>query len=74
MKPFRRGISVGAAVTFLLLAAPFDGAGAAPEDSPDSEQAGQGDERRADAAERALRNRPVEPPRSSGTLLTPQPP
>ncbi len=69
MRRLRRSTSVGAALTLLLVIAPGDGASAAPKDPPPSQQGGQGgqgDEQRADPADRPPRNRP-QPPRSSGT-------
>ncbi|HSH61086.1 MAG TPA: hypothetical protein VK988_15895, partial [Acidimicrobiales bacterium] len=66
MRRLRRGISIGAALTLLLLGAPVDGASAAPDDPATSEQGGQGEERRADPADRPPRTRPA-PPRSAGT-------
>jgi hypothetical protein len=57
---FRRGISVGTALTLLLLTAPVGSAAAAPEDPPASQQ-GQGEEQRADAAQQRPRKKPVEP-------------
>ncbi len=50
MRRLRRGISIGAALTLLLLGAPVDGAAAAPKDRSPSQQGGQDDERRAAAA------------------------
>ncbi|MDP9471772.1 MAG: right-handed parallel beta-helix repeat-containing protein [Chloroflexota bacterium] len=66
MKRLRRAISIGAALTSLVLVVPLQGATAAPEDRPASEQGGQGEERRADPADRPPRKRPA-PPRSPGT-------
>ncbi len=65
MRRLRHSIGVGAALTLLLLT-PLDGAVAAPDDPAASEQGGQGEERRADPADRPPRKRPA-PPRSSGT-------
>ncbi|MDP9412221.1 MAG: right-handed parallel beta-helix repeat-containing protein, partial [Actinomycetota bacterium] len=65
MRRLRHSIGVGAALTLLLLT-PLDGAVAAPDDPAASEQGGQGEERRADPADRPPRTRPA-PPRSSGT-------
>jgi parallel beta-helix repeat protein len=66
VKRLRRGISIGAALTSLVLVVPFQGAAAAPKDQSPSQQGGQGEERRADPADRPPRTRPA-PPRSAGT-------
>jgi parallel beta-helix repeat protein len=66
VKRLRRGISIGAALTSLVLVGTLQGAAAAPKDRSASQQGGQGEERRADPADRPPRTRPA-PPRSAGT-------
>ncbi len=65
MRRLRRSIGTGAALTLLLLGAPASPT-AAQEAPSATEQAGQGDEQRADEVLERQRNRP-QPPRSSGT-------
>lgn len=61
MRRLRRGIGVGAALSFLLLGAPTGGAAAAQAGPPASAQDEQGTDHRADVAELPARRRPATP-------------